>query len=588
MIFGVFLKNFKCYQGTQYIPSFGENSNQFVTYLGDNGVGKSAVLEGLNAFFSKKPHWIRNTESKKGASESFIAPIFLVDKKIFPDDFLDVLEKISGDLTKNKGLSNDNNEKFFVCIAKKENNEFSFYNGTQEISINEESNIASEVYKIISSKYQYVYINAEVNIDDQAKISSDIYEIIMESSIIDHISRHFKKNNDKNKFIEDINTTLKELIDDNFTKYLREIDSDYSYGSSGIQGSISKLTPGLLAEVSTKTFLSSRKLKYKRKKLDDLSSGQRRIALLDFLITVLKNRSFSSKKELIIAIDEPEISLDTGKRMNQFEKISEIAKTGVYTMITSHWYGWIASINFGKSILIEESDTTVRDVKEYLNKDFPFRDIPKYEMRMVFDFLMALGSSAESFPNKKFIICEGPSDQKFIEASLQNFDLYKVIFVSKKEVKKMANIFKDYYWKDSGPMIRNVLFIIDTDPENKDSYDSPYLRRWSKGNDFMVSLVSGSENAHNKCTIENVLEPDIYLDVLKEIYPSNQFINNLEVKYKQLKGFDAFGLDGLNAREFERRIGAQKKEISERYFEKMKQSSGDQNFIKTVIQDNFS
>lgn len=75
----VYLKNFKCYQGINECPVFRSDCEGLLAYLGDNGTGKSAILEGLDAYFSKRPRWLRNKESKKGAQESFVAPVFLVE-----------------------------------------------------------------------------------------------------------------------------------------------------------------------------------------------------------------------------------------------------------------------------------------------------------------------------------------------------------------------------------------------------------------------------------------------------------------------------------------------------------------------------
>lgn len=59
-IAAVYLKNFKCYQGINECPVFLDDCESLVAYLGDNGTGKSAILEGLDAYFSKRPRWMRN------------------------------------------------------------------------------------------------------------------------------------------------------------------------------------------------------------------------------------------------------------------------------------------------------------------------------------------------------------------------------------------------------------------------------------------------------------------------------------------------------------------------------------------------
>lgn len=52
MIVGTFIRNVKTYSGINYIPlSYGQS---FCGLLGNNGIGKSSVLEALDSIFNKK------------------------------------------------------------------------------------------------------------------------------------------------------------------------------------------------------------------------------------------------------------------------------------------------------------------------------------------------------------------------------------------------------------------------------------------------------------------------------------------------------------------------------------------------------
>src|SRR5690606_30772444 len=79
MIAGIFLRNFKIYQGINYIPlSLG---NQFSSIIGQNGAGKSSILEALDSYFNKA-EWNLNHSLSKGFQERepFICPLFLIEK----------------------------------------------------------------------------------------------------------------------------------------------------------------------------------------------------------------------------------------------------------------------------------------------------------------------------------------------------------------------------------------------------------------------------------------------------------------------------------------------------------------------------
>ena len=92
MIIGAFLRYFKTYQGINYIPITDED--RFCGLVGDNGIGKSSVLESLDAFFNSKP-WNFNTVTKKSGKSSTkpqIVPVFLLDKNLFQGDVLEKAE----------------------------------------------------------------------------------------------------------------------------------------------------------------------------------------------------------------------------------------------------------------------------------------------------------------------------------------------------------------------------------------------------------------------------------------------------------------------------------------------------------------
>ena len=82
MLIGLFLKHIKAYKGINFIP-IGDQYN-FVSYIGENGVGKSTILEALDSYFNCRPYLINKGALADGittrGNEPFIAPIFLIEK----------------------------------------------------------------------------------------------------------------------------------------------------------------------------------------------------------------------------------------------------------------------------------------------------------------------------------------------------------------------------------------------------------------------------------------------------------------------------------------------------------------------------
>ena len=64
MIIGLFQRHFKIYKGAKYIP-FGTNQKEmFNLFIGQNGAGKSSILEALNCYFNNK-FQLKNSLSNK-------------------------------------------------------------------------------------------------------------------------------------------------------------------------------------------------------------------------------------------------------------------------------------------------------------------------------------------------------------------------------------------------------------------------------------------------------------------------------------------------------------------------------------------
>lgn len=52
MIIGLFQRHFKTYKGAKYIPFGIKYCKNFNLFIGQNGTGKSSILECLNCYFN--------------------------------------------------------------------------------------------------------------------------------------------------------------------------------------------------------------------------------------------------------------------------------------------------------------------------------------------------------------------------------------------------------------------------------------------------------------------------------------------------------------------------------------------------------
>lgn len=102
MIIGIFLRHIKTYKGINFIPI--SDSSSFCGLVGENGIGKSTILESLDTFFHHK-EWNINIEhvAKTNANMPYIMPIFLIEKKkirLSPEEII-YIEKIDQALRSN-------------------------------------------------------------------------------------------------------------------------------------------------------------------------------------------------------------------------------------------------------------------------------------------------------------------------------------------------------------------------------------------------------------------------------------------------------------------------------------------------------
>jgi predicted ATP-dependent endonuclease of OLD family len=198
MITSLFIRHFKIYKGISFIPI--SEGNGFSSLIGENGVGKSSILEALDCALNSKNNqdWPINNEAKLeggigGSNIPFIAPVFLIQKSKLrnsrKDDTVqfDKAEKLSNFLwkttqkTKSKALLEFykhrdelkevyKSDDYFLIVIGKKFNEAGIYFGSFHFYIDfilenpaikpEENEIQAYFkgfYDYINSHYSYIH-----------------------------------------------------------------------------------------------------------------------------------------------------------------------------------------------------------------------------------------------------------------------------------------------------------------------------------------------------------------------------------------------------------------------------------------------
>ncbi|WP_155800739.1 AAA family ATPase, partial [Pontibacter sp. BAB1700] len=246
---------FKIYKGISFIPL--SEGIGFSSLIGDNGVGKSSVLEALDCALNKKNNqdWPLNNEAKYegglgGLNIPFIAPVFLLKKdKLRKDkredaEQYDKAEKLSNFLwntklkTKSKSLDDFyvhreelkkvySEEDYFLILIGKKYSESGIYFGSYHNSLNFISdNPAIQhteeqlqkyfkgFYDYIVSHYSYLYIPVDTDVHTYTKLETQEMQKLMDKNIQAEIEKAIKQstlkqiNKDLDAFVKDVENVL--------------------------------------------------------------------------------------------------------------------------------------------------------------------------------------------------------------------------------------------------------------------------------------------------------------------------------------------------------------------------------------------
>lgn len=475
MIIGLFLRHIKAYKGITYIP-IGHEHN-FVSYLGENGIGKSSILESLNSFFNNKAYPINKSAISDGiytsGNEPFFTPIFLIEKSKITRRKAD-FEKISNffwdikkndlssgvqgsmkeffvlrdNLLKDKRFSKDthlllilgeqnigggttsklyfgsfqNEEKFLINYLDKDPKELNNDDKREtinlwKIELNKSLDKADnkKILQEIKDLYSYVYIPVELDIERFTKLETDEMQKIFDKKLKNEITSALT--NVRLYGSDGINTKL-----DNFLKEIIEIlNHEYEYKTGQLRNN--NITESDLVQKILEAYFQKRILYKKDKKITELSAGEKRQSLIDIVYAFLLKNS-ERESQIIIAIDEPENSLHTSLCYEQFEKLYEVSQSA-QIFITTHWYGFLPIINKGHSHFLDSNADKIffesydlYDYKARVKSDLDITDnkFPNnFTLKSTNDLVQSIYYSLQLSQHYNWLVVEGISEKIYFE-----------------------------------------------------------------------------------------------------------------------------------------------------------------------------
>jgi len=502
LVAGLFLRHYGVYKNINYIPlSDGEN---FTSLIGENGVGKSSILDALDKYFNHKDSkdWVINKQAQLEGGIStndktpFISPLFLISKsestESLNEDLAKSLEIISNYFwsSSKKSILDDfynhrdiikteKNESthYLISVGKRHNEKDAFFLTFEpELKkIFEDVNLdfkleTAKLLNWIIENITYLYIPVETNVNSFTKLEAADMQILMDKNIHNEVSVAID-----DKTVKAINKNL-----DNFLVEIEKNLPEYKYKSTGKRKNLTKLD---IVQKTIEAYFSvkilHRKVGNSEVPIQHLSSGEKRRALVDLAYAYLVHGE-ERGKDVILAIDEPESSLHVSACFNQFENLKKIAQNNTQLIITTHWYGHLPILSSGKSILIS------KDGNEILKDSFNLsnyreqivqeqktlkQNAPPYsvQLKSYNDLTQSIIESLQNGYN--WIICEGSSEkiyfEHFFSSEIEKQRLCILPCGGSAEVLRMARYIKTPLQDKNISVTGKVLCLIDTDIEAK-------------------------------------------------------------------------------------------------------------------------
>jgi len=552
MILAAILRNYKCYKGINIIP-FGNDSLDYLNIIiGNNGVGKSAILEGLDTLFNDA-QWIVNNEIRGKKEDVSVGAVMLIEKNRAAEKLdareKQILAKVSDffwnvedanptlrQYAKFFDLRNsflDRKDDYYLIVVGREfeHKDLLFLTFTSLLRSSldiepkpENYTLSKLLYKVLSF-YTYIYIPVETSISDFVKLQNQSFQTLMDTSVKNNIAKELNKGRitrgggkRKHSLLELINELLEQYVKD-VESDIQSVNSGYSYKPAPRQ--YSKLTANHVVDTIVAAYYSKRSFKKDGKEIQFLSSGEKRLILVDIISAFVKKRNASH--ELIIAVDEPENSLHISKCYDQFQHIEDLALNYNHQLfITTHWYGSLPCVSKGSLIHIDQhGNPDVTNLYNYYEKR---GDLPEdVYLKGFFDLSSSLLYAFRS-AKTHWLLVEGYEDKKYLEYHLQNKNVRIIPLGGCSNVRKVYEyLHVPLTDKDFKYATKKIVCLIDTDAlctvlgiSSGGKDDILKIRRLHEQDDGEITLLEVDNPTRKETEIEDVLDPKQFFDSLEE------------------------------------------------------------------------
>ena len=522
MITGIVIRNYKTYRGINYIPI--SNGSNYCGLIGQNGIGKSSILEALDSFFNGKA-WNKNLDANN-AEESYVMPLFLIEKESISDykeiDFvrqysdtivafissdipttINPLRKVLWEEIKKQHAELDLSNYYLLPICLNDFYEVALGLCGDEIfdRIKPVNHISDELnslplddprkkealdaaksdrdvemrgklknlFEYLKEKTTYVYIPKDIEPERFVVFETEEIQHLIGTSLLDVVKKQLSADS-----IKTISTKLKD-----FVQNLSNTLPGYEFRMKGSRQM--NLNNKDIYSLIIHDFFSKRELFQKNNSnkdipLSQMSSGEKQQAIISFIHSIVSNYR-KNNNDLIVAIDEPESALHISLCYEQFEKLYEISQRCCQVIFSSHWYGFIPTIATGSIaniVKVNDKHSAIlfniyryrEEIKQGIAQSKGKIPID-ITLKGINDFIQSIISSAIRPNSYNWLICEGTSDKIYLEAYLsEELEKRKLRIVPVGGAKEVRRIYEHLYlaFDDLRNELKGKVFLlVDTD-----------------------------------------------------------------------------------------------------------------------------
>ena len=578
MIAGVLLRNYKNYNNINFIPICNNAEYKFTAYIGNNGVGKSAVLESLDVFLNDR-EWNITYDTKR--TEAYICPMFLIEKskitenkplfEAISDYFWSADKNINANFSKipelkkwldyRDSLKKYKESHYLILIGVRQDALKDAYFATFDEDIkktlenkktfndSDKGKLLFEFMQYIKELYSYIYIPVESSPKELLQLHNQTMQKLLNKDLLDEIENILKqKNNEAPSIVDQINGSLNSFMDD-VNNVINQVEGCYEFRND--QRYKKNLSAKDIREKILEAYFPLRTLKLNNLPISKLSSGEQRKAIIDVAYSILlSNGERRTDKEIILGIDEPESSMHISncyKRFQMLEMLAGVHKKQI--IITTHWYGFLPIAQNGVLNYINNDAEGKRELRSFslfnlMEKQRNFPDA--IELKSMFDLATSIMTYMRTDTETSWIICEGSDDKLYLECILDGIEKINILPMGGcGNVIKLYSIIFSSLTENNEAKDGNALFIIDTDKKQvptpgiikfSKTYANINLRRLQIENGLPKLLNPDSNGTYEQTEIEDCLLPNIYFQALQNVINNKgdgslkEIIDDIEVK----------------------------------------------------------